>query len=58
MEAFDVIVDKLVTLRRAQAAQKHVPWIFMLISFVGSILKELEVVPSTYFSNSKTFLNV
>ncbi|KAM9752646.1 acyl-coenzyme A diphosphatase FITM2 [Menidia menidia] len=58
MAALGVIVDKLVAFWKVPAARKKFPWIFLLITVVGSILKELELVPQTYFSSSKNVLNV
>ncbi|XP_060914120.1 acyl-coenzyme A diphosphatase FITM2 [Labrus mixtus] len=58
MAAVDVIVDNLATLWRIPAVKQNFPWIFLLISAVGSILKELELVPQTYFSSSRNALNV
>ncbi|XP_047438541.1 acyl-coenzyme A diphosphatase FITM2 [Mugil cephalus] len=58
MAAVDVIVDNLVALWRISSVRHNFPWIFLLISVVGSILKELELVPQTYFSSSRNALNV
>lgn len=58
MAAVDVIVDNLVTLWRIPAVKQNLHWIFLLISVVGSVLKELELIPQTYFSSSKNVLNV
>ncbi|AWP10079.1 putative fat storage-inducing transmembrane protein 2 [Scophthalmus maximus] len=58
MAAVDVIVDNLVTLWRIPAARHYFPWIFVLISVVGSVVKELELVPPTYFSSSRNVLNM
>ncbi|XP_033485787.1 acyl-coenzyme A diphosphatase FITM2 [Epinephelus lanceolatus] len=58
MAALDVIVDNLVTLWRIPAVRQNFHWIFLLISVAGSILKELELVPQTYFSSSRNALNV
>ncbi|XP_068453271.1 acyl-coenzyme A diphosphatase FITM2 isoform X2 [Clinocottus analis] len=58
MAAVDVIVDNLVTLWRIPAVRQNFHWIFLLISVVGSILKELELVPQTYFSSNRNALNV
>ncbi|KAF1390003.1 hypothetical protein PFLUV_G00053550 [Perca fluviatilis] len=58
MAAVDVIVDNLVTLWRIPAVRQNFPLIFVLISVVGSLLKELDVVPQTYFSSSGNALNV
>ncbi|XP_040913214.1 acyl-coenzyme A diphosphatase FITM2 [Toxotes jaculatrix] len=58
MAAVDVIVNKLAALWRIPAARRLFPWMFLLVSFVGSVLKKLDVVPQTYFSNSRNALNV
>ncbi|XP_070695741.1 acyl-coenzyme A diphosphatase FITM2 isoform X2 [Pempheris klunzingeri] len=58
MAAVDVIVDNLVTLWRIPAVRQNFHWIFLLISVVGSVLKELQLVPQTYFSSSRNALNV
>lgn len=58
MAAVDIIVDKLVSFWRIPAARQNLHWTLLLITVVGSILKELEVVPHTYFSHSKNALNV
>nr|XP_020443380.1 fat storage-inducing transmembrane protein 2 [Monopterus albus] len=58
MAALDVFVDNLVALWRVTAFRQNFHWIFLLISLVGSFLKELELVPQTYFSSSRNFLNV
>ncbi|KAM8863692.1 acyl-coenzyme A diphosphatase FITM2 [Spinachia spinachia] len=58
MAAVDVIVDNLVTLWRIPAVRQNFHWIFLLISAAGSILKELELVPQTYFSSNRNALNV
>ncbi|KAK5864017.1 hypothetical protein PBY51_000994 [Eleginops maclovinus] len=58
MAAVDVIVDNLVTLWRIPSIRQNFHWIFLLISVVGSILKELELVPQTYFSSTRNALNV
>ncbi|XP_071333512.1 acyl-coenzyme A diphosphatase FITM2 [Trachinotus anak] len=58
MATVEVIVDNLVALWRIPAVRQHFPWIFLLISAVGSVLKELDLVPQTYFSSSKNVLNV
>lgn len=58
MAALDVIVDNLVTLWRIPVVRQNFPWIFVLISAVGSVLKELQLVPQTYFSSSRNALNV
>ncbi|KAM9342057.1 acyl-coenzyme A diphosphatase FITM2 [Pholidichthys leucotaenia] len=58
MASVDVIVNNLVTLWRIPAVRQNFPWAFLAVSAVGSILKELELVPETYFSSSKNALNV
>ncbi|KAG7520034.1 fat storage-inducing transmembrane protein 2 [Solea senegalensis] len=58
MAAVDVIVDNLVALWRIQTVRRYFPWVFLLISVVGSALKYLELVPQTYFSSSRNALNV
>nr|XP_057907701.1 acyl-coenzyme A diphosphatase FITM2 [Doryrhamphus excisus] len=58
MAAVDVVVGNLVTLWRIPAVRQKFPWMFLLISVVGSILKELQVIPQTYFSSSRNVLNV
>ena len=58
MAAVDVIVDNLVTLWRIPSIRQNFHWIFLLISVVGSVLKELELVPQTYFSSTRNALNV
>lgn len=54
----DIIVDNLVSFWRIPAARQNFHWAFLLITVVGSVLKELELVPQTYFSHSKNALNV
>ncbi|CAL8366943.1 unnamed protein product [Lota lota] len=54
----DVIVDKFVSLWKISAVRQNFHWFFLAISFLGSILKELQLVPNTYFSGPKSFLNV
>ncbi|XP_030588581.1 acyl-coenzyme A diphosphatase FITM2 [Archocentrus centrarchus] len=58
MATLEVIVDNLVVLWRIPAVRHNFPWMFLLLSVVGSVLKELELVPQTYFSSSTNALNV
>ncbi|CAN9515609.1 unnamed protein product [Ophioblennius macclurei] len=58
MASLDVIVDKLVSLWRIPAVRQILPWMFLFVSAVGSIVKELQLVPQTYFSSSRNVLNV
>ncbi|KAG7237901.1 hypothetical protein INR49_031694 [Caranx melampygus] len=53
-----VIVDSLVSVRRTRFARQHFHWLFLLVSVVGSVLKDLDLVPQTYFSSSRNVLNV
>ncbi|XP_034027442.1 fat storage-inducing transmembrane protein 2 [Thalassophryne amazonica] len=58
MAAVDVIVEKLAAFWRRRIVRQNFPWMFLLISAVGSVLKELQLVPQTYFSSSRNVLNV
>lgn len=58
MASVEVLVDQLVTLWRIPAVRLNFPWMFIVISVVGSIFKELQLVPETYFSSSRNVLNV
>ncbi|KAM4571398.1 acyl-coenzyme A diphosphatase FITM2-like [Fundulus diaphanus] len=58
MAAMDVIVERLVSVWRIPLVRQKFPLLFLLISIVGSILGYLELVPQTYFSSSKNFVNV
>ncbi|XP_034550904.1 fat storage-inducing transmembrane protein 2 [Notolabrus celidotus] len=58
MAAVGVIVENLVSLWRIPAARQFFPWVFVLVSALGSILKELDLVPQTYFSSSRNALNL
>lgn len=58
MAALGVIVDSLVAFRKKPAARQNIHWIFLLIALVGSVAKELEFVPQTYFSHSRNAVNV
>ncbi|XP_023812689.1 fat storage-inducing transmembrane protein 2 [Oryzias latipes] len=58
MAALGVIVDRLVSVWVKPKVRRSVPWLFLLISIVGSVLKDLELVPQTYFSSSKNIFNV
>ncbi|XP_077576086.1 acyl-coenzyme A diphosphatase FITM2 [Stigmatopora nigra] len=58
MAAVDVVVCNLVTLWRTPAVRDKFPWMFLIISLVGSLLKEFQLVPQTYFSSSRNFFNV
>ncbi|XP_030623869.1 acyl-coenzyme A diphosphatase FITM2 [Chanos chanos] len=58
MAALRSIVNNLVRIWRLTHVRQNLPYLFIGISLIGSILKELELVPKTYFSNSKNFLNL
>lgn len=58
MAALGVIVDGLVAFWRKPAARQNIHWIFLLLALVGSVAKELELVPQTYFSHSRNAVNV
>ncbi|XP_054912816.1 acyl-coenzyme A diphosphatase FITM2 [Poeciliopsis prolifica] len=58
MAAMDVIVELLVSVWRIPAVRQSFPLLFLFISFLGSILKELDLVPQSYFSSSKNFVNL
>ncbi|KAG7471940.1 hypothetical protein MATL_G00103320 [Megalops atlanticus] len=58
MAAIDSVVLKLVAFWRKTVVRQKLPWLFLLISLMGSIIKELQLIPETYFSDSKNVLNV
>ena len=58
MAAVDVVVNMFVRLWRFPGIRPNFPWMFLVISFLGSIIKELELVPQTYFSSSRNVFNV
>ncbi|XP_035997965.1 fat storage-inducing transmembrane protein 2 [Fundulus heteroclitus] len=58
MATMDVIVERLVSVWRIPSVRQNFPWLFLLISFVGSFLKHQELVPQSYFSSSKNLVNV
>lgn len=58
MAALGVIVDSLVAFWRNPTARQWVHWMFLLIALVGSVAKELQLVPQTYFSHSRNAVNV
>ncbi|XP_062314773.1 acyl-coenzyme A diphosphatase FITM2 [Osmerus eperlanus] len=53
-----VLVAKLVGLWKTTFIRNHFHWLFLCISVLGSILKYVDVVPKTYFSESTNILNV
>ncbi|XP_029911979.1 acyl-coenzyme A diphosphatase FITM2 [Myripristis murdjan] len=58
MAAVDVIVGKFVAFWKLPDVRLKFPLLFLVISVAGSVLKQLDVVPQTYFSSSKNVLNV
>ncbi|XP_043980009.1 acyl-coenzyme A diphosphatase FITM2 isoform X1 [Gambusia affinis] len=58
MAVMDVIVERLVSVWRIRAVRKGFPWLFLFTSILGSILKELDLVPQSYFSSSKNLVNL
>ncbi|KAG9335244.1 hypothetical protein JZ751_005490 [Albula glossodonta] len=58
MAAFSSLVSRLVAFWRKTNLHQALPWLFLIISLTGSITKELQLIPETYFSNSRNFLNV
>ena len=53
-----VTVEKLVAFWRISAVRQNLHWFFLALSILGSVLKELQLVPPSYFSGPKTFLNL
>lgn len=58
MATEDVIVDNLLKFWRIPAVRRYFHWTFLFITLAGSILKELEVVPQSYFSHRRNVINV
>lgn len=58
MAAEDVIVDNLVKFWRIPAVRRYFHWMFLFLTLAGSILKELEVVPQSYFSHRRNIINM
>lgn len=58
MAAEDVIVDNLVKFWRIPAVRRYFHWMFLFITLAGSILKELEVIPQSYFSHRRNVINM
>lgn len=58
MAALDVIVGKLVAFWTVPGVRQNFCWVFILTSLAGSLVKELQVVPQSYFSSSSNVLNV
>ncbi|XP_064155554.1 acyl-coenzyme A diphosphatase FITM2 [Anguilla rostrata] len=58
MAAMDSLVMNLVSFWRKTNIRQNFPWLFLVISVVGSIVKDMQLIPETYFSNSRNVLNV
>lgn len=58
MAAENVIVDNLVRFWRIPAIRRYFHWMFLFITLAGSILKDLEVVPQSYFSHHRNIINM
>ncbi|XP_051516950.1 acyl-coenzyme A diphosphatase FITM2-like [Myxocyprinus asiaticus] len=58
MAAVGSLVNNLACLWRQPCTRTYLPHLFFCISFIGSILKKLDVVRESYFSNSRNLLNV
>lgn len=58
MAAEDVIVDNFVKFWRIPAVRRYFHWMFVFITIAGSILKELDVVPQSYFSHRRNIINM
>ncbi|CAG03837.1 unnamed protein product, partial [Tetraodon nigroviridis] len=58
MAAEDVIVDNLVKFWKKPAIRRYFHWMFLFITIAGSVLKELEVVPQSYFSHRRNIINI
>nr|XP_019959808.1 PREDICTED: fat storage-inducing transmembrane protein 2 [Paralichthys olivaceus] len=54
----DAMVGRLLSLWRTPALRLYFPGIFVLLTVLGSVLKELELVPETYFSSRRNLLNL
>ncbi|KAJ8369707.1 hypothetical protein SKAU_G00097350 [Synaphobranchus kaupii] len=58
MAAMASLVMKLVSFWKKAHIRQNFPWLFLVISVAGSIVKELQLIPETYFSNRRNVLNV
>ncbi|XP_066528176.1 acyl-coenzyme A diphosphatase FITM2 [Hoplias malabaricus] len=60
MAALSAAVNKLVSFwtPNVHFVRQYLPYFFFGISLTGSILKELDLVPKTYFSSSRNALNL
>ncbi|XP_076840451.1 acyl-coenzyme A diphosphatase FITM2 [Brachyhypopomus gauderio] len=58
MAALNIVVDKLVSFWTNTIVRKYLQYFFLCVSIIGSLLKDLDVVPTTYFSNRRNLLNL
>lgn len=58
MAAEDVIVQYIEKFWRLPTIRRYFHLVFLFITLVGSFLKELEVVPQSYFSQRRNAINV
>lgn len=58
MAKMDKVVKKLRAIWKFSADHFLLPCAFSLICIVGSFLKEQDLVPKTYFSDTKNVLNL
>ncbi|KAL6483433.1 hypothetical protein MHYP_G00083050 [Metynnis hypsauchen] len=60
MAALSGAVNKLVSfwIPNVTLIRRYMPFFFFGLSLTGSVLKELDVVPKTYFSSSRNILNL
>ncbi|KAA0707123.1 Fat storage-inducing transmembrane protein 2 [Triplophysa tibetana] len=58
MAAAGSIANKLIVLWKCPYTRTYLPHLFLFISVLGSLLKYLELVSQSYFSNSRNVLNV
>ncbi|XP_065141816.1 acyl-coenzyme A diphosphatase FITM2 [Paramisgurnus dabryanus] len=58
MAAIGRIVDNLADFWRRSYTRAYLACLFLFITFLGSFFKKKELVPESYFSNSRNVLNV
>uniref|UniRef100_A0A3B5JWT4 Fat storage inducing transmembrane protein 2 n=1 Tax=Takifugu rubripes TaxID=31033 RepID=A0A3B5JWT4_TAKRU len=58
MAVEDVIVGYFVKFWRLPAVRRYFHWMFLFLTLLGSLLKELDVVPQSYFSHRRNAINV
>lgn len=58
MAAEDVIVGYFVKFWKLPAVRRYFHWMFLFLTLLGSLLKELDVVPQSYFSHRRNAINM